>query len=236
MKITIIALLVLCIGCAPTALRKTIVQVDYEREQAQKATESAKKGLEAVGGDTTPVIQVQRRLDRQRRLLDQAMKAFPVDFTPTDDSYDAVYQDMAALRAKMEALRAAIEGLKHALKAPVAAVSGNLPLLGGAGGTSLLAILFLILRLLSKGKELKMKQQELSTSQSGQAEYMGLYEGLTGQISEQQHKEPGSMDELLGSIREKFVATGKYNSHEAALDVAGNKTTRRGSTSPFTGG
>ena len=208
---------------APQPLRRDIAQANYEDKKGLEHLEQA--FVEAVELRDSALLQgVKRRLERAIKLLTEAEKGFPPkDFTPTDDTFDQVYSDMAKLRKQMDALRHMLEGVKglitklgEAGKVVTGIASGGFSVLspqGGIMGVLIAAVIAAVTKALTE--KLKRKKSD------------ALFGLVAEQVGEQQMRSPGSQDPLLNAIAEKATKTGLYNNLEAKLDKQGYKTTRK---------
>lgn len=221
-------------SCAPQTLRRDVAQANYEEKKGLENLEAA--FAEAVELQDVEKLQaVRRRLERAIKLTDEAMGAFPAtDFTPTDDSYDQVLDDMAKLRKQMENLRAMLDGVKGLITklgdAGKAVASGGFSLLSPeGGGLSALIIGFITAAITAyaQGKGKKRAQAAHADEREQHSLTNQLFGVITGQLNEMQTRQPGSQDGLLGAIAEKAGKVGVYNELEAKLDEQGHKTTRK---------
>ena len=213
---------VVCLtSCVPARARKAVAQTNHERAQAQISLAEARETLANANAPTTCLEPVEVRLERMKALLDELEGAFPVDFTPTDDSYNQVHRQMVELREQMEQLRGLIAGLQDMVSKAFEKATGFSFPLGGSGEREggLTAIILLVIGLIRQYSKTKTEKQE-------KEQVVQHFNVITGEVAEQQKRAPGSMDTLLAETKDKLTVKGMYESFEQMLDSSGNKTTR----------
>jgi len=230
--LTAVLFLVLLSGCVGTTLRQSIATSNYELGKAldalktvEKAMNEAFQGVEGYSAGDVPLGEVERRVGRARTLLKKIGEIYPASgFTPDDDSYVLMSNQLDELKARMDALNAMLDKLKSG--GGLLGTLAGLPL-GGFGEGGIAAVLtFLITLLTSARKKGKVLQNDLASEQKEHRTKDKALSLLTSEIAEAQVKKPGSMDGLLAGTKDKLVNKGMYEEFEAYIESKGTKTTR----------